>query len=93
MAIINLQILKEIVYLNHSSMSREDIRRNLMKNWDYTRVELTRKVLNSHLHRLVISKDIQRITNERGTKPRWLKPEPIVEIKKKRKLPPKRNFT
>ena len=54
-----------------SAKGRGPIRNTLVDKYGFNPKLLTRKILNRVIHKLVIEKKLVRITNEKGTKPRW----------------------
>ena len=54
-----------------NAKGRGPIRNALVAKYGFNPKLLTRKILNSVIHKLVISEKLVRITNEKGTKPRW----------------------
>ncbi len=54
-----------------SADSRGPIRRALVDKYGFDPKLLTRRILNRVIHKLVIAQKLVRITNEKGTKPRW----------------------
>ena len=54
-----------------SAEGRGPIRNALVDKYGFNPKLLTRKILNSVIHKLVTAEKLVRITNEKGTKPRW----------------------